>query len=96
LYRALLRQSNHFAAYNFREYFKRRTRDAFHENAGITDEGRIKELMENGKRELSVLKRQAVISQFYQFDKLVVEGGKTGKQKGDRGDISRQKEPGWD
>ena len=59
------------------------------------------------------LQRQTVVSQFYQLDKLVVEGGKSvcsdgvyileedftngssqGKQKGGRGDIVRQKEPG--
>jgi hypothetical protein len=38
--------------------------------------------------------RQTVISQFYQLDKLVVEGGKQGKQTGDKGDIVRQKDQG--
>jgi hypothetical protein len=38
--------------------------------------------------------RQTVISQFYQLDRLVVEGGKTGKQKGDEGGIVRQKDVG--
>jgi hypothetical protein len=38
--------------------------------------------------------RQTVISQFYQLDRLVVEGGKTGKQKGDSGGIVRQKDTG--
>lgn len=38
--------------------------------------------------------RQTVVSQFFQLDRLVVEGGKTGKQTGDRNDIVRQKEPG--
>jgi hypothetical protein len=38
--------------------------------------------------------RQTVISQFYQLDKLVVEGGKQGKQTGDRNDIVRQKDQG--
>jgi hypothetical protein len=36
-----------------------------------------------------------VISQFYQLDRLVVEGGKEGKQKGGN-DIMRQKEEGYD
>lgn len=40
--------------------------------------------------------RQTVISQFYQIDRLVVEGGKEGKQKGDRSDIVRVKDQGWD
>lgn len=36
--------------------------------------------------------RQTVISQFYQIDRLVVEGGKEGKQKGEGNDIMRVKE----
>jgi hypothetical protein len=39
--------------------------------------------------------RQSIISQFYQIDKLVVEGGKSGKQTGDQGDITRQKDTGY-
>ena len=42
------------------------------------------------------LQRQTVISQFYQIDRLVVEGGKEGKQKGNRSDIVRVKDQGWD
>lgn len=37
----------------------------------------MRELIERGRRELVVLKRQTVVSQFYQLDRLVVEGGKT-------------------
>lgn len=40
--------------------------------------------------------RQTVISQFYQLDRLVVEGGKTGKETGESGGIVRQKDTGWD
>lgn len=40
------------------------------------------------------VQRQTVVSQFFQLDKLVVEGGKEGKQKGDRNDIVRQKDQG--
>ncbi|KAF2805339.1 uncharacterized protein BDZ99DRAFT_525042 [Mytilinidion resinicola] len=96
LYRSLLRQSQQFAAYNFREYAKRRTRDAFREHKGDTEERQIQEFMQKGLKELQMLKRQTVISQFYQLDRLVVEGGKTGKQKGDHGGIVRQKDTGWD
>lgn len=42
------------------------------------------------------LQRQTIVSQFYQLDRLVVEGGKTGKQIGDEGGIVRQKDTGWD
>jgi hypothetical protein len=76
-FRSLIRQSNQFAAYNFREYAKRRTKDAFRENKGVEDERRVQELMDKGLRELQMLKRQTVVSQFFQLDKLVVEGGKS-------------------
>ncbi|KAH7079029.1 hypothetical protein BKA63DRAFT_507595 [Paraphoma chrysanthemicola] len=96
LYRSLLRQGNQFAAYNFREYAKRRTRDAFREHRSETEERRVQELFTKGLKELQILKRQTVISQFYQLDRLVVEGGKQGKETGDEGGIVRQKDQGWD
>ncbi|OAG37260.1 hypothetical protein AYO21_08559 [Fonsecaea monophora] len=94
LYRSLLREGNKFANYNFRMYARRRTRDAFHEHQHERDPRRIQELVQKGLKELQMLKRQTVISQFYQLDRLVVEGGKTGKEIGDRGGIVRQKDTG--
>ncbi|KAK0633591.1 hypothetical protein B0T14DRAFT_507314 [Immersiella caudata] len=96
LYRQLLRQGNQFAAYNFREYAKRRTRDAFRENKNVEDPRRVQELVQKGLKDLQMLKRQTVISQFYQQDRLVVEGGLSGKDKGGKGDTLRQKDTGWD
>ncbi|KAK0729700.1 complex 1 protein [Lasiosphaeris hirsuta] len=96
LYRQLLRQGNQFAAYNFREYAKRRTRDAFRQNKAVEDPRRVQELMQHGLKELQMLKRQTVISQFYQQDRLVVEGGLSGKDKSGKGGIVRQKDTGWD
>ncbi|KAM0696477.1 hypothetical protein Q7P36_003724 [Cladosporium allicinum] len=96
LFRSLMRQSSQFAAYNFREYAKRRTRDAFREASVESDERKVQELMQKGLKELQVLKRQTVVSQFFQLDRLVVEGGKTGKQTGNRGGIVRQTEHGLD
>ncbi|KAL9609457.1 MAG: hypothetical protein Q9167_005786 [Letrouitia subvulpina] len=90
LFRSLLRQSAHFAAYNFREYARRRTRDAFRAHAAEADERKVQELMQRGLKELAVMKRQTVVSQFYQLDRLVVEGGAAGRQSGGRGDIVRQ------
>ncbi|PMD25650.1 hypothetical protein NA56DRAFT_592501 [Hyaloscypha hepaticicola] len=96
LYRQLLRQGEQFASYNFREYAKRRTRDAFREHKNVQDPREIQELMQKGLKELQSMKRQTVVSQFYQLDRLVVEGGKSGKQGGRRNDIVRQKDTGWD
>lgn len=94
LYRSLLRTARQFSAYNFREYAKRRTRDAFHAHRSETDERRIQELMQKGLKELQVMKRQTVVSQFFQLDRLVVEGGKEGRQKGAEGGIARVKDTG--
>ncbi|KAL5390974.1 hypothetical protein DPSP01_001471 [Paraphaeosphaeria sporulosa] len=96
LYRSLLRQGNQFAAYNFREYAKRRTRDGFRQHQNESEERRIQELVQEGLKTLQMLKRQTVVSQFYQLDRLVVEGGRTGKQTGTDSDIVRQKDQGWD
>ncbi|KAK6580696.1 hypothetical protein PZA11_006932 [Diplocarpon coronariae] len=95
LYRQLLRQGEQFAAYNFREYAKRRTRDAFREHKDVQDSREIQELMQKGLKELQTMKRQTVVSQFFQLDRLVVEGGKSGKQGGRRNDIVRQKDTGY-
>lgn len=51
-----MRQSKQFAAYNFREYAKRRTVDAFREAKTESDERKVQELMQKGLKELQVLK----------------------------------------
>ncbi|KAG9252543.1 uncharacterized protein F5Z01DRAFT_233096 [Emericellopsis atlantica] len=96
LYRQLLRQGKQFTAYNYREYAKRRTIDAFHENKGVQDERKVQELVQKGLQELQMMKRQTVIGQFYQIDRLVIEGGQSGKETGKHGEIARQKEQGYD
>ncbi|KAE8315675.1 hypothetical protein BDV41DRAFT_562800 [Aspergillus transmontanensis] len=95
LFRSLLRQSSQFSNYNFREYARRRTRDAFREHQRETEDRRIQELIQDGLQNLRMMKRQTVISQFYQMDKLVVEGQKTfrssrsGRQFGDGANRTR-------
>ncbi|CAK97068.1 hypothetical protein CBS63078_7222 [Aspergillus niger] len=96
LFRSLLRQSSQFSNYNFREYARRRTLDAFREHQKESEDRRIQELIQDGLQNLRMMKRQTVISQFYQLDRLVVEGQKTGKQTGTEGNIVRQKDTGWD
>ncbi|KAM5476833.1 hypothetical protein MauCBS54593_000103 [Microsporum audouinii] len=94
LFRSLLRQSNQFSAYNFREYARRRTIDAFREHQHETEERKIQEFMQKGLTNLRMMKRQTVISQFYQLDRLVVEAQKTGKESGNEGSIVRQNDSG--
>ncbi|KAI1276324.1 hypothetical protein F5Y07DRAFT_367098 [Xylaria sp. FL0933] len=96
LYRQLLRTGGDFQAYNFREYAKRRTRDAFRESKDVEDPRQIQDLIQKGLKELQIMKRQTIVSQFYQIDRLVVEGGMSGKQKGNSGGRTRQKDTGWD
>ncbi|KAK6202196.1 hypothetical protein LQW54_008988 [Pestalotiopsis sp. IQ-011] len=97
LYRQLLRQASNFGEYNFREYARRRTRDAFREHQRADDPRQVQELLQKGLKELAMMKRQTTVSQFYQMDRLVVEaGGISGKQSGRSGGISRQKDTGWD
>ncbi|KAI1427213.1 complex 1 protein-domain-containing protein [Xylaria sp. FL1777] len=96
LYRQLLRAGSEFQAYNFREYAKRRTRDAFRDSKNVEDPRQIQDLIQKGLKDLQTIKRQTVVSKFYQMDRLVVEGGMSGKQKGESGDRSRQKDTGWD
>ncbi|KAG6121569.1 hypothetical protein E4U14_001654 [Claviceps sp. LM454 group G7] len=96
LYRQLLRQGEQFTAYNFREYAKRRTRDAFRENKSVQDTRQIQDLVQKGLKELELLKRQTIIGQFYMMDRLVIEAGISGKDNSSDGHVSRQKEQGWD
>lgn len=55
-YRQLLRQGGQFASYNYREYAKRRTRDAFRENKAVEDARQIQELVQKGLKELQMMK----------------------------------------
>ncbi|KAI3327407.1 hypothetical protein HD806DRAFT_486976 [Xylariaceae sp. AK1471] len=96
LYRQLVRTGSQFQSYNFRSYALRRTRDAFREHKDVEDPRQIQDLIQKGLQDLQTMKRQTVVSQFYQIDRLVVEGGMSGKQHGKSGDISRQKDTGWD
>lgn len=53
-----MRQSRQFSNYNFREYAKRRTRDAFREHKNDEPE-KAKELVQKGIKELQMLKVRA-------------------------------------
>ncbi|KAK9762478.1 hypothetical protein K7432_011733 [Basidiobolus ranarum] len=73
LYRDLLKAGNTFSSYNFREYAIRRTRDAFRANASVTEAEKVQSLIQRGKKELTVIKRQGFINSQFQTEKLVVE-----------------------
>ncbi|XP_046495952.1 LYR motif-containing protein 4 isoform X1 [Equus quagga] len=58
LYRAMLRESKHFSAYNYRTYAVRRIRDAFRENKNVQDPVEIQALVNKAKRDLEIIRRQ--------------------------------------
>lgn len=73
LYRAMLRESKQFSAFNYRTYAVRRIRDAFRENKDVEDPVRIQALVSKAKRDLEMIRRQVHIGQLYSTDKLVIE-----------------------
>uniref|UniRef100_A0ABI7XZG4 Complex 1 LYR protein domain-containing protein n=1 Tax=Felis catus TaxID=9685 RepID=A0ABI7XZG4_FELCA len=60
LYRAMLRESKHFSAYNYRTYAVRRIRDAFRENKNVKDPVEIQTLVNKAKRDLEIIRRQVM------------------------------------
>ncbi|CAB4254035.1 similar to Saccharomyces cerevisiae YER048W-A ISD11 Protein required for mitochondrial iron- sulfur cluster biosynthesis [Maudiozyma barnettii] len=73
LYKQFIKNSKQFNNYNFREYFLRRSRDSFKQNMTLQKPEEVSRAYLGAKEELGILKRQAVISKMYTFDKLVVE-----------------------
>ncbi|XP_044265781.1 protein bcn92 [Tribolium madens] len=73
LYKSLIRESKKFPTYNFRHYALRKIRDSFRENRQLTDQETIKQKMDEGARNLNIIKRQVVIGQLYSSEKLVIE-----------------------
>ncbi|KAF4520678.1 hypothetical protein B566_EDAN006354 [Ephemera danica] len=73
LYKALLRESQKFEGYNFRNYALRRIRDAFKDNAQLSDSVKLKEEYQYGLQQLDVIKRQVIVGNLYKADKLVIE-----------------------
>ncbi|KAK5647318.1 hypothetical protein RI129_002210 [Pyrocoelia pectoralis] len=73
LYKSLIRESKKFSSYNYRNYALRRIRDSFSENKYITDPTKINEQILGGQRNLEIIKRQVLVGNLYQTDKLVIE-----------------------
>lgn len=51
-----MRQSSQFSNYNFREYARRRTRDAFREHQKESEERKIQEFIQEGLKNLRMMK----------------------------------------
>jgi len=81
LYRSFLKAGDKFSNYNFRDYVKRRARDAFKEAKNETDPTSIKRLVEKAEHELAIVQRQSQLSQLYGAERLVVEDWEGSKKK---------------
>lgn len=57
----------------YRSYALRRVRDAFKEHKATQDKAEINELLDDGLKNLEIIKRQVVISKLYRAADLVIE-----------------------
>ncbi|KAI3688798.1 hypothetical protein L2E82_46632 [Cichorium intybus] len=65
LFRSLIRSARQFPDYNIREYTKRRTIEAFRDNKTLSEPSSIAAAFADGKSQLQVAKRQAVVYSLY-------------------------------
>ena len=65
LFRSLLRTARQFSDYNIRVYARRRAVDAFRENRALGDAVAAAAVFADGKKQLEVAKRQAVVYSLY-------------------------------
>ncbi|KDR77218.1 hypothetical protein GALMADRAFT_95935 [Galerina marginata CBS 339.88] len=73
LYHNMMRSSQSFSSYNFREYFLRRTKDKFRAIQNESDPERVRSLYSEAVKESTVLHRSAIVNQLYGGWKLAVE-----------------------
>jgi hypothetical protein len=66
-----MRQSSQFSNYNFREYARRRTRDAFREHQKEGEERKIQEFIQEGLKNLRMMKVRSPL-QFADYKGLQV------------------------
>ncbi|KAF4579504.1 hypothetical protein EYR36_001317 [Pleurotus pulmonarius] len=73
LYSVMLKTSNSFSSYNFRNYFVRKTKDTFRSIQNESDPSKIQALYKEAVADLAVLKRSALVNQVYGGWKLAIE-----------------------
>ncbi|KAI0766441.1 hypothetical protein BD413DRAFT_570968 [Trametes elegans] len=83
LYHSMLRTSQSFSSYNFRQYFVRRTKSTFREIQNETDPAKLAAFYDEKARELAVLKRSAIVNQLYGGWRVVVEKQKPVHERSD-------------
>ncbi|KAL3195397.1 hypothetical protein MRX96_015863 [Rhipicephalus microplus] len=80
LYKELMRECGQFKSYIYRSYALRRVRDAFKEHKAVQDKDEINELLDDGLKNLEIIKRQVVIGKLYRTSDLVIEKQFTAQQ----------------
>ncbi|KAG2349912.1 hypothetical protein BDR05DRAFT_955751 [Suillus weaverae] len=73
LYASTLRTAKSFSSYNFRTYFVQRTEETFRGMQTEQDPIKLSQAYSEAVKELSVLRRCAVINQLYGGGRLAVE-----------------------
>ncbi|KAF8902594.1 hypothetical protein CPB84DRAFT_1639590, partial [Gymnopilus junonius] len=73
LYHNMLRSSQSFSSYNFREYFVQRTKDTFRTMQNESDPDRLRSMYSEAVKESAALKRSSIVNQLYGGWKLAVE-----------------------
>jgi len=84
LYHNMLRTSQSFSSYNFREYFVRRTKDTFRKMQKESDPEKLRFMYSDATRESGILTRSVAVNQLYGGWKLAVEVKAQPAIKGDR------------
>ena len=73
LYKQLLRESQKFSQYNFREYAMRRVRDGFAQAKNESNMEKIEQSIHFGEENLAIIKRQVILGQLYKDNILIIE-----------------------
>ncbi|KAF6751652.1 hypothetical protein DFP72DRAFT_906776 [Ephemerocybe angulata] len=73
LYHNMLRSSQSFSSYNFREYFERRTKETFRAMQNETDPNKLRDMYSDALKESTSLRRGAIVNQLYGGWKVAVE-----------------------
>ncbi|RXW23222.1 hypothetical protein EST38_g2644 [Candolleomyces aberdarensis] len=85
LYHNMLRSSQSFSSYNFREYFKTKTKDQFRAMQNETDPHKLRDMYADAVRDSTILRRSAIVNQLYGGWKLSIEVEKEPEEAFERG-----------
>ncbi|KAF9232632.1 hypothetical protein BU15DRAFT_54804 [Melanogaster broomeanus] len=83
LYSSTLRTARSFSSYNFRNYFLQRTKENFRNMQTEKDPAKLSLAYNDAVKELTVLRRTAIVNQLYGGWKLAVEEQTDVRTRGD-------------